>query len=96
MAIFKLAEIQPQSGYRLRLRYVNGEEGEVDLSGLVGLGVFKRLEDSDQFESVYVTESGDVAWSEDLELCADTLYMKVTGRSAEDVFPVIRETAFHA
>lgn len=96
MAIFKLAEIQPQSGYRLRLRYVDGMEGKVDLSGLVGRGVFKRLEDPDQFESVHVTESGDVAWSEDLELCADTLYMKVTGQSAADVFPGIRETASHA
>ena len=82
MAIFKLAEIQPRSVYRLRLRYVDGAEGVVDLSGLVGRGVFKRLEDSDQFENVYVTESGDVVWSDDLELCADTLYMKVIGRSA--------------
>lgn len=96
MAIFKLAQIQPLSGYRLRLEYADGAEGEVDLSGLVGRGVFERLEDLDEFESAYVTDSGDVAWSDDLELCADTLYMKVTGQSPADVFPGIRETASHA
>lgn len=96
MAIFKLEQIQPSSGYRLRLRYADGVEGEVDLSDLVGRGVFKSLTDPDEFETAYITESGDLGWSEDLELCADTLYMKLTGRTPEEVFPGLRETASHA
>lgn len=84
MAIFKLEQIRAQPGYRLRLEYADGVEGEVDLSDLVGRGVFERLTDPDQFGAACVTESGDVAWGEDLELCADTLYMKLTGQTPEE------------
>lgn len=96
MAIFKLEQIRPLSGYRLRLQYADGVEGEVNLSDLVGRGVFERLTDPDQFGTAYVTDSGDVAWGEDLELCADTLYMKVTGQKPEEVFPGLGEPASHA
>lgn len=93
MAIFKLEQIQPSSGFRLHLRFADGVEGEVDLSDLVGRGVFQGLRDQDKFETAFITESGDLGWSEDLELCADTLYMKLTGRTPEEVFPGLRETA---
>lgn len=96
MAIFKLEQIRPLSGYRLHLRFADGIEGEVDLSDLVGRGVFERLTDLDEFGTAYVTDSGDVAWDDDLELCADTLYMRVTDQRPEDVFPGLRETASHA
>jgi hypothetical protein len=96
MAIFKLEQIRAQPGYRLRLEYADGVEGEVDLSDLVSRGVFERLTDPDTFGTVYVTECGDVAWGEDLELCADTLYMKLTGQTPEEVFPGLRETASRA
>lgn len=96
MAIFELAHIRPLPGFRLHLRYADGVEGDVDLSDLVGRGVFERLTDPDQFGTAFVTESGDVAWGEDLELCGDTLYMKVTGKRPEDVFPGLREPTSHA
>jgi hypothetical protein len=96
MAIFKLEQIERSSGYRLRLRYADGVEGEVDLSDLVGRGVFKRLADPHEFDAAYIAESGDLAWSEDLELCADALYMKLTARTPEEVFPGLGETASHA
>jgi len=38
-------EVTPLPGFRLRLRYTDGTEGEVDLSHLAGRGVF-RLWDS--------------------------------------------------
>ena len=37
--------VKPREGYRIWLRYSDGEEGEVDLSHLVGKGVFKVWDD---------------------------------------------------
>ena len=34
-------EVHPRAGYRIWLRYSDGVAGEIDLSHLVGKGVFK-------------------------------------------------------
>ena len=71
--------VEPRTGYRIWIRYSDGAEGEVDLSHLADRGVFKAWNDRACFEAVYITEHDSIAWTEDLELCADALYMKVTG-----------------
>ena len=83
-------EVEPRSGYRIWLRYSDGVSGEVDLSDMVGRGVFKVWLDRTFFEKVYVSEHGSIAWSDDIELCADALYMELTGKSAEELFPALR------
>lgn len=86
----KLLHVAPQSGYKLHLEYDDGTIGDVDLSALVGKGVFKALTDIAVFDSVTVGEHGEVRWNDDLELCADALYLKMTGKSVEDLFPNLR------
>ena len=71
--------VEPRMGYRIWIRYSDGVEGEVDLSHLAGRGVFKAWNDRSCFEGVRITEYDAIAWSEELELCPDALYMKVTG-----------------
>lgn len=45
------------------MRFVDGKEGEVDLSAPVGKGVFARWADPEGFEKVYIDEeSGTTAW----------------------------------
>ena len=83
-------EVEPRSGYRIWLRYSDGVSGEVDLSDMVGRGVFKIWLDRTFFERVQVSPHGSVAWSDDIELCPDALYMEVTGKSAEELFPALR------
>lgn len=61
--------------------------GNVDVSGLIGKGIFKTLSDAAVFESVTVGKHGEVHWTDDLELCADSLYLQMTGKSVEDLFP---------
>ena len=35
-------EVEPRDGFRIWLRYQDGTMGEIDLSHLVGCGVFKK------------------------------------------------------
>lgn len=79
-------EVQAQDDYRLWLHFDDGSEGVVDLSHLVGRGVFVLWEDPASFQKVRIEESGAVAWSDQVELCPDALYLKVTGREPESLF----------
>jgi hypothetical protein len=85
--MFTPLEVKALSDYRIWIRYADGEEGEVDLSHLAGQGVFKLWEDESRWENVRVAEDGAIRWSEDVELCPDATYLKLTGRSPEEAFP---------
>lgn len=86
----KLLHVVPQAGYKLRLEYDDGTIGDVDVSAWIGKGVFQALTDTEVFESVTVGEHGEVRWNDELELCADSLYLQMTGKSVEDLFPNLR------
>lgn len=85
--MFRPIEVRPLSGFRLHLRYDNGVEGEVDLSRFAGQGVFSLWNDRGAFEKVSIGSGGEIRWSDEVDLCPDALFMKITGSSPEDVFP---------
>lgn len=93
MTIARLTRVTAQTGCRLRLEYDDGASGEVDLSELIGKGVFAPLDDKTLFEAVSIGPHGEVRWSDEMELCADALYLQLTGKAAEDVFPNLRAHA---
>jgi hypothetical protein len=68
----------------------DGTVGDVDLSDLVGQGVFTALKDTAAFEAVTIGEHGELHWTEDLELCGDALYLQISGKPPEDLFPNLR------
>jgi hypothetical protein len=35
-------------------------------------------------------------WGEELDLCPDSLYLQVTGKTPEDIFPALRGEHAHA
>lgn len=86
----KAVEARPLSGYRIWLRYADGVEGEVDLSRLAGRGVFKAWNDRTVFEGVHVDGSGAVTWNEDIDLCPDALYLRLTGKTVGELFPKLK------
>lgn len=86
----KLTNIEPRPNHRLHLRYDDGAEGVVDLSHLAGRGVFKLWNDPQAFARVTLTERGAPAWDEQIDLCPDALYLQLTGKPAEQVFPNLR------
>ena len=87
----KLVEYRVMDDYKLWLRYADGVEGVVDLSSYVGKGVFAVWEDPAEFENVTIGSSGELVWNDQIDLDPDALYMKITGKKPEDVFPRLRE-----
>lgn len=76
----KIVEAEPRDDYRLWVRFEDGVEGEVDLSDLVGEGVFEGWEEAAEFRKVSIDEETDtVAWPGDIELCPDSLYDDLVG-----------------
>ncbi len=82
--------------YRIWLRYSDGAEGEVDFSHLAGKGVFKLWDHYQNFERVYLSDAGAIAWSDAVEICPDATYMRLTGKSVNELFPELRKTFSHA
>jgi len=77
-----LIEVEPRDGFSLYLRYDDGVEGVVDLASLAGRGVFVRWLEPGLFEAVRIS--------------ADALYMQLTGKRPEDVFPSLAKPNAHA
>jgi len=82
--------------YKLELIFDDGESGIVDLSPHVGQGVFAAWNDPDVFRSVRIGASGELVWGEDIDFCADALYLEVTGKRPEDIFPALKREDAHA
>ncbi len=92
----KIANLRVLEEYRLELEFDDGVSGTVDVSDLVGKGVFALWRDRRAFEEVRVGSSGELAWGEQIDLCPDALYLKVTGKKPEDIFPSLRKQPAHA
>jgi len=89
-------ELEPLPAYKLYLRYADGVAGEVDLSHLAGKGVFRLWSDPEAFQRVSIGSGGEVRWSDEVDLCADALYMEITGKTPEEVFPSLRKAPANA
>lgn len=77
--LYRIEEVRVRPDYRVWIRFADGAAGEVDLSPLVGKGVFERWTDAAEFEKVYVDEeTGTIAWPGGLDLAPDRLYRDVT------------------
>lgn len=90
--MFDPLEVKALSGYRIWIRYADGEEGEVDLSHLAGQGVFGLWEDEQKWKNVRIAEDGAIRWSDEVELCPDATYLKLTGTFPEEAVPELKST----
>lgn len=74
-----VAAVTPLDGFRLRVRFYDGLEGEVDMRSLVHsatAGVFAQLADPARFAEVYV-EYGAVTWPGEIDLAPDAMYTEI-------------------
>lgn len=94
--MFEPVEVKALPKYRLWVRFADGAAGEADLSHLAGRGVFSLWNEAGVFEKVFIGDGGVVAWDEEVELCPDALYMQVTAKTPEQVFPNLDESEVHA
>ena len=82
----RLLEVTVRPGFTVWVRYDDGSKGEVDLSDLAGRGVFAVWDSPGSFESAFVGPQGQLSWRRDVELCPDAIYMRLTGKTPEQVF----------
>lgn len=77
----RITNVEVRGTYRIWIEFVDGASGVVDLSDLVGRGVFQRWKDHSEFERVSIDdETGTVSWPGGIDLCPDSLYQEVTGK----------------
>ncbi len=92
----KIIAAKPLPSFRLELTFDNGESGVVDLSSLAGRGVFTTWNEPGTFERASITDQGAIEWPGELDLCPDALYLQMTGKKAEEVFPALQNRLTHA
>jgi hypothetical protein len=76
---WRVVEARALDGYRLQVRFVDGLEGEVDMSALVRsptAGVFARLAEPSLFAQVFV-EHGAVTWPGEIDLAPDAMHAEI-------------------
>ena len=81
MAVLKINEVRPLPGFKIWVKFQDGVEGNVDLSDLVGKGVFSKWKEPGFFESVFIDkESHTVAWPGGIDLSPESLHAEITGK----------------
>jgi hypothetical protein len=91
----RITKVKVLPGYRLELEFDDGVSGTVDLSESVGKGVFALWRDPLAFNRVRIGSFGELVWDDRIDLCPDALYLKVTGKKPEDMFPTLRNQPAH-
>lgn len=94
--MFKPVQVKALPNYKLWVKYSDGVEGEVDLSFLAGKGVFSLWNDYTAFEKVYIGNSGQIAWTDEIDICPDAVYMTITGKTPEQLFPNLKAELINA
>lgn len=92
----KIIEVTVLGHCQLDLIFDDGVRGTIDLSELAGKGVFSIWHTPGVFEGVKIGSSGELSWSDQADLCPDALYLKVTGKKPEDVFPTLHDERTYA
>ncbi len=54
---------------------------------MAGRGILSAWNEPGFFERVRISPWRSIAWDDDVELCADALYLKLTGKMADDIGP---------
>lgn len=78
-----LQSVKALPDYKLDLTYSNGVNGIFDVSNLLQYEVFMKLKNVELFNKVH-KDFNAVVWNEEIDLCGDSLYLKITGEELND------------
>jgi hypothetical protein len=92
----KIIEAKPSDGFRVFVRFDDGTSGTVELSHIAGRGVFDAWLREGVFEQLTISPHGALQWPGDLDLCPDSLYLQLTGKTANELFPASAHSLTHA
>lgn len=94
--MIEITQVEVLPGYRLHLSFNNGIQGTIDLSEWVGKGVFVLWKDERFFERVRIGSFGELVWDDQIDLCPDALYLKMTGEEPQNLFPNLQKWMSYA
>jgi hypothetical protein len=80
----KVQEVKYIADYIISIKFDDGVNGTIELNDLVQKGIFKVLQDKNQFAKVY-TNGYSIAWSNELEIDATTIYSELTGKNFGEI-----------
>ena len=79
--------VRPLPNHRIYLEFSDGIKGEVDLSDLAVGEVFQAWVNPGFFEKVHIGSHREIKWNGEIELCPDSLYLRLTRKTPEQLFP---------
>jgi hypothetical protein len=75
---YEIIKCIPLEGYKLDITFADGKNGIVDLSYLVGKGIFNKWNDYQEFSKVSINKiTKTVSWTEDIDLDPISLKNKI-------------------
>ena len=92
----KILEARPQDDFKIWLKFTDQSAGSVNLSHLAGKGVFASWNNYENFKNVTIENGRRLVWPDEIDIDADSLYLKLTGKAPEDLFPALKEEHAYA
>ena len=92
----KILEARPLENFKIWLRFSDQSVGNVDLSHLAGTDGFASWNNYKNFTGVVIENGRRLVWPDEIDIDADSLYLKLTGKSPEELFPALKEEYIHA
>ncbi len=80
----KIEEVAYIKDYTIHIKFEDGISGSIQLNDLVQNGIFQELKDKSKFAKVF-TNGYSVAWSNELEIDANKIYLELTGKNFGDI-----------
>ncbi len=82
--ISKPVNVKALDNYKILIEFEDGTNGEINLDFLKGKGIFEAWNDYATFKKVYIDdETKSIAWSSDIEIDSNNLYLKLIGKTFE-------------
>ena len=81
----KVAGLKYINDYNVEVKFDDGVSGTIDLSELVNQGIFIELKDKKKFATLF-SNGYSIAWSDELEIDAASIYAEITGKRPEAFF----------
>ncbi len=82
--MMKVIKVDAMPDYKLQVTFNDGITGMVNLKSFIETGIFSELKNYQLFNKVYTT-GYSIAWSDELEIDAITIYAEILNKKPEDV-----------
>lgn len=83
----KVKDVIALDAYKLQVTFDDGVTGKIDLAKFIQNGIFSSLKDERLFAKVY-TNGYSIAWSDELEIDALTVYAEILNKDPEEVLNI--------